>query len=143
MQKFTLTDKIQWVGQREPLDEPPCGYRNEKCSDRDNRLRDSQIAAGVLGSIFIAAVIITLFVYRKWKVEQEIAGLVWKIEPKDILNHQSADGFMDKSTSKVSFSIEYFNIPYVRDLLRELVERSLIDPVDRSALAVELGNSIC
>lgn len=56
-----------------------------------------------MGSIFIAAAIITLFVYRKWKVEQEIAGLVWKIEPKDILNHQSADGFMDKSTSKVSF----------------------------------------
>ena len=102
--KFTLTDKISWVGTHVPLDEPPCGYRNEKCADSDNRLRDSQIAAGVLGCIFIAAVITTLFVYRKWKVEQEIAGLVWKIDPKDIISHHPADGsslLLDKSTSKV------------------------------------------
>lgn len=105
VQKFTLTDKILWVaGERAPLDEPPCGYRNERCSDSDTRLRDSQIAAGVLGCIFLAAVITTLFVYRKWKVEQEIAGLVWKIDPKDIISmsSQTADGFMDKSTSKVN-----------------------------------------
>lgn len=104
--KFTLTDKIPWVSQRAPLDEPPCGYGNEKCSDDDRRLRDSQIAAGVLGCIFIAAVITTLFVYRKWKVEQEIAGLVWKIDPKDIIpiSCQTADGFMDKSTSKLSLA---------------------------------------
>jgi hypothetical protein len=77
VQKFTLTDKILWVvGERAPLDEPPCGYRNERCSDSDTRLRDSQIAAGVLGCIFLAAVSTTLFVYHKWKVEQEIAGLV-------------------------------------------------------------------
>ncbi|KAI9555200.1 hypothetical protein GHT06_017715 [Daphnia sinensis] len=103
--KFALTDKISWVSQRAPLDEPPCGYGNEKCSDDDRRLRDSQIAAGVLGCIFIAAVITTLFVYRKWKVEQEIAGLVWKIDPKDIIpiSCQTADGFMDKSTSKVLY----------------------------------------
>ncbi len=98
-----MTDKIPWVGPKEPPDEPLCGYNNERCSDSDNRLRDSQIAAGVLGCIFIAAVITTLFVYRKWKVEQEIAGLVWKIDPKDIIpmSSQNADGFMDKSTSKV------------------------------------------
>lgn len=95
------------MSQRAPLDEPPCGYGNEKCSDDDRRLRDSQIAAGVLGCIFIAAVITTLFVYRKWKVEQEIAGLVWKIDPKDIIpiSCQTADGFMDKSTSKVTFCV--------------------------------------
>ncbi|XP_057366529.1 receptor-type guanylate cyclase Gyc76C-like [Daphnia carinata] len=104
--KFTLTDKISWVGQRAPMDEPPCGYGNEKCSDGDRRLRDSRIAAGVLGCIFIVAVIATLFVYRKWKVEQEIAGLVWKIDPKDIIpiSCQTADGFMDKSTSKLSLA---------------------------------------
>jgi uncharacterized protein with PQ loop repeat len=105
VQKFTLTDKFLWVaGERAPLDEPPCGYQNERCSDSDTRLRDYQISARVLGCIFLAAVITTLFVYRKWKVEQEIAGLVWKIDPKDIISmsSQTADGFMDKSTSKVN-----------------------------------------
>lgn len=88
------------------MDEPKCGYRNERCSGPDTRLRDSQIAAGVLGFIFIGAVITTLFVYRKWKVEQEIAGLVWKIDPKDIVFHMPRDGSTmfdaTKSTSKVN-----------------------------------------
>ena len=82
------------------MDEPSCGYRNERCPDPTNRLRDSQIAAGILGFIFVSAVVVTLFVYRKWKVEQEIAGLVWKIDPLHIIVHQGGDGF-DKSTSKV------------------------------------------
>ena len=113
-QIFSQTTPIAWVGKRAPLDEPPCGYNYEKCRESDNRIRNSQIAAGVLGTIFIAFVIVILLVYRKWKVEQEIAGLVWKIDPKDVVVYP-ADGFQDKSTSKVSSSItstssHYFNI---------------------------------
>lgn len=99
-----MTDSISWVGKREPLDEPPCGYANPNCRLPDNRLFNSKIAAGVLGFIFLAAVITTFFVYRKWKVEQEIAGLVWKIDPNDIISHHG-DGFNDKSTSKVNIAI--------------------------------------
>ena len=104
---FNLTDRILWVKHRVPLDEPPCGYRNEKCRESDTRHRDSQIAAGVLGFIFIGAAIVTLFVYRKWKVEQEIAGLVWKIDSKDIVTHLPNDGFMDKTASKVKKKTTY------------------------------------
>ena len=99
---FNLTDEIKWVKSRVPLAEPACGYRNEMCRESDTRYRDSQIAAGVLGFIFVSAAIVTLFVYRKWKVEQEIAGLVWKIDPKDIVSHLPADGYMDKTASKVN-----------------------------------------
>lgn len=100
-QQFNLTDKISWVGGKPPWDEPPCGYRNEKCQTSDNRDRDSQIAAGVLGFVLLVAAVSSIFFYRKWKVEQEIDGLVWKIDPNEIISHLPADGFMDKSTSKV------------------------------------------
>ena len=109
-QIFSQTTPIAWIGKRAPLDEPPCGYDYEKCrNESDNRIRNSQIAAGVLGTIFVAFVIVMLLVYRKWKVEQEIAGLVWKIDPKDVVAF-SADGFQDKSTSKVSSSITALSI---------------------------------
>ena len=41
-----------------------------------------QIVAGVLGSVLLLAVIIMLSVYRVWKEEQEIIGLLWKIDPR-------------------------------------------------------------
>ena len=102
-QKFSTFANVDiaWVNNRPPLDEPPCGYNFEKCRDTNYRYRDSQIAAGVLGGILLIAVIVMFFVYRKWKVEQEIAGLVWKVDPKDLSNHYFLGGFIDKSASKV------------------------------------------
>lgn len=31
-----------------------------------------------------AALIVALIVYRNWKYEQELAGLIWKIDLKDL-----------------------------------------------------------
>lgn len=132
------------MGERAPLDEPPCGYRKERCSDSDNRLRDSQIAAGVLGCIFLAAVITTLFVYRKWKVEQEIAGLVWKIDPKDIISmsSQTADGFMDKSTSKVNrIPPFFFKLNHCCCCCCWTRESFMLCPVDRNSVLAIYRNS--
>ena len=33
------------------------------------------------------ALILTLSVYRKWKIEQEIEGLLWKINPECLQNY--------------------------------------------------------
>jgi hypothetical protein len=37
----------------------------------------NDVASGML----IIAILLTLSVYRKWKIEQEIEGLLWKINP--------------------------------------------------------------
>jgi len=41
----------------------------------------------VLGSLLVLALILTLSVYRKWKIEQEIEGLLWKINPECLQNY--------------------------------------------------------
>jgi hypothetical protein len=68
----SLSDKyfvlrIDWPKGYKPLDEPLCGYRGEKCKGSQGR---TEIAAGVLGGLLVFALIVTLSVYRKWKIEQ-------------------------------------------------------------------------
>jgi hypothetical protein len=59
--------RIDWPKGYKPLDEPLCGYRGEKCKGSQGR---TEIAAGVLGGLLVFALIVTLSVYRKWKIEQ-------------------------------------------------------------------------
>lgn len=42
------------------------------------------IVAGVLGLVLFCSIVITISIYRKWKIELEIEGLLWKIEPHEI-----------------------------------------------------------
>jgi len=52
--------------------------RDEKCPRGQGR---TEIVAGVLGGVFLFALIFMLYINRRWKVEQEIEGLMWKINP--------------------------------------------------------------
>ena len=47
----------------------------------------TEVAAGILGGLLVLALILTLSVYRKWKIEQEIEGLLWKINPECLQNY--------------------------------------------------------
>lgn len=69
---------IDWPGNHKPVDEPHCGYDGSKCPRTKGR---TEIATGVLGALLFIVIIITLSFYRKWKIEQEIEGLLWKINP--------------------------------------------------------------
>ena len=44
-----------------------------------------QIVAGVLGSVLLLAGVVMLWVYRGWREEQEIMGLLWKIDPMTLV----------------------------------------------------------
>lgn len=74
--------RIDWPGGSIPFDEPQCGYENEHCPKDDNRT--SMIVAGILGLILFCSIVITISIYRKWKIELEIEGLLWKIDPHEI-----------------------------------------------------------
>jgi hypothetical protein len=62
------------------------------------------IAAGTLAVVLFCAAVITLSIYRKWKIEQEIEGLLWKIDPQDLHGYFNND--VVSSPSKVSAIVE-------------------------------------
>ncbi|KAK2710816.1 receptor-type guanylate cyclase Gyc76C-like [Artemia franciscana] len=81
-----------------PSNNPACGFDRELCPTSSDRLRRSQLAAGILSGIFCIVFLMTVSVYRRWKVEQEIAGLLWKLDPGEI------DGYPYKDAPFVASS---------------------------------------
>lgn len=75
---------IEWVKKTHvPLDEPPCGFDGKGC-DEGNNVRLREIFSLFLTVIFVFGIIWATFTYRNWKYEQEIDGLTWKINPKEV-----------------------------------------------------------
>ncbi|XP_032674981.1 receptor-type guanylate cyclase Gyc76C-like [Odontomachus brunneus] len=90
---------MDWPGKNKPEAEPGCGFFNEHCPKKDTH-HHSIIAAGVLGVLVICATAITISIYRKWKIEQEIEGLLWRIDLSEI--HSPHLDNMMSSPSKLS-----------------------------------------
>ncbi|XP_018562246.1 receptor-type guanylate cyclase Gyc76C isoform X2 [Anoplophora glabripennis] len=82
--------QIFWPGSNRPNDEPSCGFFNELCPKPNTHL-NSIIAAGVLAIMLFCAGVITMSIYRKWKIEQEIEGLLWKINREEIQSYFERD----------------------------------------------------
>ena len=59
------------------MDEPHCGYDGSACP-RPQGL--SQIMAVILGVILVFGLLMKVWFYRRWKTEQEITGLLWRID---------------------------------------------------------------
>ncbi|XP_045445533.1 receptor-type guanylate cyclase Gyc76C-like [Melitaea cinxia] len=74
---------IDWPDNVKPEDEPSCGFLNEKCPKDDSQIT-SLVVAGTLAVTLFCALVVTISIYRKWKIEQEIEGLLWKIDPHEI-----------------------------------------------------------
>ncbi|XP_066155671.1 receptor-type guanylate cyclase Gyc76C-like isoform X2 [Euwallacea fornicatus] len=98
--KINPNTQIKWPGGNKPNDEPSCGFDNKLCQKADTH-RNSIIAAGVLGILLFCAMVVTVSIYRKWKIEQEIEGLLWKIDRDDIHNYFERDN-MVSSPSRLS-----------------------------------------
>uniref|UniRef100_A0A182MXC5 Guanylate cyclase n=1 Tax=Anopheles dirus TaxID=7168 RepID=A0A182MXC5_9DIPT len=92
---------IDWAGMDRPMDEPSCGFMNEHCMKDDTHIM-SMVVAGVLALILFCAGVITMSIYRKWKIELEIEGLLWKIDPGDIKGYFNTE--IVSSPSKLSLA---------------------------------------
>ncbi|KAJ8725569.1 hypothetical protein PYW08_003752 [Mythimna loreyi] len=77
---------IDWPDGVKPEDEPSCGFLNEKCPKDDSQIT-SLVVAGTLAVTLFCALVVTISIYRKWKIEQEIEGLLWKIDPQEIAGY--------------------------------------------------------
>lgn len=94
---IAMTGKIGWVGRKPPLDEPHCGFDGSQCMPSKIGSKSREIIAGVLAGVFVASCLFAALIYRSWKYEQEIDGLLWKIN----LNELAKEG-MHRSQSRIS-----------------------------------------
>ncbi|XP_031842737.1 atrial natriuretic peptide receptor 1 [Nomia melanderi] len=76
--------KIHWSGGRDepPPDTPTCGFDGSLCPD--NSLPVHAILSMVLSSIVVVLVVASVFIYRHFKLEADIASMTWKIHWNDI-----------------------------------------------------------
>lgn len=93
---------IDWPGAERPADQPICGYMNELCPKDDTHITSMAIAA-VLALVLFCAAVIMMSIYRKWKIELEIEGLLWKIDSSEINGFFNNDFF--SSPSKVKYVV--------------------------------------
>ncbi|XP_042904923.1 receptor-type guanylate cyclase Gyc76C [Parasteatoda tepidariorum] len=81
--RFSLERDIFWViRDKPPVDEPPCGFDGSGCTASPDRVKEY-----ILLSLTTTLITISLFVYilyKNWKYEQEIDGLLWKLERSEI-----------------------------------------------------------
>lgn len=78
---YSPKENIDWPRNHKPVDEPHCGYDGSKCPRSKGRAATVAIILGVTLFLFI---FVAFTVYRKWKIEEEIAGLLWKIHPNSL-----------------------------------------------------------
>lgn len=123
-QVYRPSEAMDWPGKNKPEAEPGCGFLNEHCPKDDTHLR-SIVAAGVLAVLLFCAAVITMSIYRRWKIEQEIEGLLWKIDPNEIHGYPHLDNMMS-SPSKVrtSHTISRLSQRYLALFLKGNFEKS-------------------
>lgn len=85
---LAANEQIDWLKGSAPLDRPSCGFDGEECKADST---SEEMIALILGILLMCSFMVIGTVYRKWKIEMEIEGLLWKIEPDDLLGFYGND----------------------------------------------------
>ncbi|XP_031367496.1 atrial natriuretic peptide receptor 1-like isoform X4 [Apis dorsata] len=83
--QYVAGKRIHWSGGRSkpPPDTPTCGFDGSLCPD--NTLPGYAILSMVLSSIVVFLFVGSVFIYRHFKLEAEIASMTWKVHWNDII----------------------------------------------------------
>ncbi|XP_012940370.1 receptor-type guanylate cyclase Gyc76C [Aplysia californica] len=100
---FHKGESIRWINGAPPPDEPECGFRHEKCIPK--KTYTSEIAGGVAGGVIFLVIIIAYIFYNNWRYEQELAGLLWKIDYHKDFTLTSNPYFNSNHNNKSSTSL--------------------------------------
>ncbi|XP_039759867.1 atrial natriuretic peptide receptor 1 isoform X2 [Pararge aegeria] len=83
--QFVENRPIHWAGGRSthPPDTPTCGFDGSLCPD--NSLPVYAILSIVLSSVVVLLATLSVFIYRHYKLEAEIAMMTWRVGWSDVL----------------------------------------------------------
>uniref|UniRef100_A0A8R1IAG7 guanylate cyclase n=1 Tax=Caenorhabditis japonica TaxID=281687 RepID=A0A8R1IAG7_CAEJA len=117
--------QLHWVGGRPPTDLPICGYDKSKCPGYPLHVYL------LIGSFLLILVLVCLFVFfwRRYKLEQELAAMSWKIRWEE-LDGEESQKKEKKKLKKRKIHDEY--LPESDPLLRS-TSRSSVNSDKRSS----------
>ncbi|XP_035995917.1 atrial natriuretic peptide receptor 2 isoform X3 [Fundulus heteroclitus] len=125
---WSQTERIHWPSGGPPLDNPPCVFSTDDPSCNDGQLPVLGIVAVGSGLALIIFGISSFLIYRKLKLEKELAGMLWRIRWED-LQFESPNKYHKRAGSRLTLSqgnlvaIKHVNkkrIELTRQVLMEL-----------------------
>ncbi|XP_016099142.1 atrial natriuretic peptide receptor 2 isoform X1 [Sinocyclocheilus grahami] len=96
---WSPTERIQWPKGCPPLDYPPCGF--SPC--KEDHLPVLGIVAVGSGLALIIFGISSFLIYRKLKLEKELAGMLWRIRWEE-LQFESPNKYYKRAGSRLTLS---------------------------------------
>uniref|UniRef100_A0A6Q2YVK5 Guanylate cyclase n=1 Tax=Esox lucius TaxID=8010 RepID=A0A6Q2YVK5_ESOLU len=102
---WSSTERIHWPKGSPPLDNPPCIFSSDDPSCADSRLSMLAQVIHLLGPglALIIFGISSFLIYRKLKLEKELAGMLWRIKWED-LQFESPNKYPKKAGSRLTLS---------------------------------------
>ncbi|XP_070536380.1 atrial natriuretic peptide receptor 1-like isoform X1 [Ptychodera flava] len=80
--------QIHWPGGATgpPKDEPDCGFFNEYCPEKEP-INPAYVVTSVFAGLLLILAIVIIIMYRKYKLQQAVANMLWRISYDDIILH--------------------------------------------------------
>ncbi|XP_042166817.1 atrial natriuretic peptide receptor 1-like [Oncorhynchus tshawytscha] len=99
---------IQWPGGAAPLDVPICGFKNDNPACLARTITIHQMVTIVVFFIIIIILTITVFIYRKLKLENELVAQLWRVSWEDI-QMSNMEKVLRSAGSKLTLSLRGSN----------------------------------
>ncbi|XP_066977790.1 atrial natriuretic peptide receptor 1-like [Macrobrachium rosenbergii] len=80
-ESLEFTGNISWPGGRPPRDQPICGFDGSLCPEATGPW---SIVTGLLGLLVVAMAVGSVFIYRHYKLEADLASMTWRIAWEDV-----------------------------------------------------------
>ncbi|OCT66711.1 hypothetical protein XELAEV_18042962mg [Xenopus laevis] len=100
--------EIQWPGKRIPRDVPPCGFDQSNPECKKSTFTILEIMSIVICLILLIITISSIFIYRKLRLEKELAAELWRIRWEDIQS-SNLEKNLRRAGSKLTLSLRGSN----------------------------------
>ncbi|XP_072283698.1 atrial natriuretic peptide receptor 1 [Pyxicephalus adspersus] len=100
--------EIHWPGGTVPRDVPPCGFDNNNPECMKTSFSVLEVTSIVICFILLAIAISSIFIYRKLRLEKELAAELWKVRWEDIQT-SNMEKNLRRAGSKLTLSLRGSN----------------------------------
>ncbi|XP_070536382.1 atrial natriuretic peptide receptor 1-like isoform X1 [Ptychodera flava] len=99
--------QIHWPGGATgpPKDEPDCGFYNEYCPEKEP-INPAYVVTSVFAGLLLILAIVIVIMYRKYKLQQAVANMLWRISYDDVIMHSGKVGATQATMKNSAVSLK-------------------------------------